>query len=118
MFTRVGRQVVLNDAGRYYANRIAPHLEEIELHTQTLMANRGVGGILELAVIPTFSSRWLLPRLHEFRALHPDITINFSEKPEPFLFAARISMPRCISTIPPGRVLSSLNSSTRRSCRC
>ncbi|MFG0228078.1 LysR family transcriptional regulator [Achromobacter sp. 413638] len=86
LFTRVGRQVVLNDAGRYYANRIAPHLEEIELHTQTLMANRGVGGILELAVIPTFSSRWLLPRLHEFRALHPDITINFSEKPEPFLF--------------------------------
>ena len=79
LFTRVGRQVVLNDAGRYYANRIAPHLEEIELHTQTLMANRGVGGILELAVIPTFSSRWLLPRLHEFRALHPDITINFSE---------------------------------------
>ncbi|WP_454691479.1 LysR family transcriptional regulator [Achromobacter aloeverae] len=86
LFTRVGRQVVLNDAGRYYANRIAPHLEEIELHTQTLMANRGAGGILELAVIPTFSSRWLLPRLHEFRALHPDITLNFSEKPEPFLF--------------------------------
>lgn len=86
LFTRVGRQVVLNGAGRYYANRIAPHLEEIELHTQTLMANRGEGSILELAVIPTFSSRWLLPRLHEFRALHPDITINFSEKPEPFLF--------------------------------
>jgi len=86
LFTRVGRQVVLNDAGRYYSTRVAPHLEEIELHTQALMANRGAGGILELAVIPTFSSRWLLPRLQEFRALHPDITINFSEKPEPFLF--------------------------------
>jgi DNA-binding transcriptional LysR family regulator len=86
LFTRVGRQVVLNDAGRYYADRIAPHLEEIEIHTQALMAHRGAGGILELAVIPTFSSRWLLPRLHEFRGLHPEITINFSERPEPFLF--------------------------------
>lgn len=86
LFTRVGRQVILNDVGRYYADRIGPHLEEIELHTQALMANRGSSGILELAVIPTFASRWLLPRLHEFRAQNPDITINFSEKPEPFLF--------------------------------
>ncbi|MBO1114389.1 LysR family transcriptional regulator [Bordetella petrii] len=86
LFTRVKKQVVLNDAGRYYADRIAPHLEEIELHTQELMAHRGAGGILELAVIPTFSNRWLLPRLYEFQALHPYITMNFSERPEPFLF--------------------------------
>src|SRR3546814_11187185 len=61
-------------------------LEEIELHTQELMAHRGAGGILELAVIPTFSNRWLLPRLYEFQALHPHITMNFSERPAPFLF--------------------------------
>src|SRR3546814_19776759 len=50
------------------------------------MAHRGAGGILELAVIPTFSNRWLLPRLYEFQALHPHITMNFSERHEPFLF--------------------------------
>lgn len=86
LFARVKKTVVLTNAGREYSANIAANLNEIELHTRALMTHKGVGGVLELAVIPTFANRWLLPRLHEFRALHPDITLNLSETPDPFPF--------------------------------
>jgi len=86
LFTRVRKQVVLNDAGRHYLKSIARNLSEIEAHTAALMSHKGVGGVLELAVIPTFANRWLLPRLRNFRERHPDIILNLSERPLPFSF--------------------------------
>ena len=86
LFSRVKGHVVLTKAGAEYSRSIATNLAELELHTRSLMANKGIGGVLELAVIPTFANRWLLPRLHEFREAHPDITLNLSEKPDPFPF--------------------------------
>ncbi|CAN7761813.1 LysR family transcriptional regulator [Cupriavidus necator] len=86
LFTRVRKQVVLNDAGRLYLKNIARNLAEIEAHTAALMAHKGVGGVLELAVIPTFANRWLLPRLRDFRERHPEIILNLSERPLPFSF--------------------------------
>jgi DNA-binding transcriptional LysR family regulator len=41
---------------------------------------------LELAVIPTFATRWLIPRLGEFNTLHPEITLNLTTRAEPFMF--------------------------------
>lgn len=32
--------------------------------------------VIELAVNPTFSTHWLIPNLHEFTKLHPDIIVN------------------------------------------
>ncbi|MBN9461175.1 MAG: LysR family transcriptional regulator [Burkholderiales bacterium] len=90
LFERVKKQVVLSEAGRHYSRTIAVNLDEIELHTRSLMAHKGAGGVLELAVIPTFANRWLLPRLHEFRRQYPDITLNLSERPEPFPFRGTI----------------------------
>ncbi|WP_420843493.1 LysR substrate-binding domain-containing protein [Lonsdalea britannica] len=40
---------------------------------------------LDIAVLPTFSSRWLIPRLSGFRALHPDITVNIAARTDPFI---------------------------------
>lgn len=86
LFDRIKKQVVLTEAGRQYSDAIGPNLDEIEMHTASLISHRGKGGILELAVIPTFGNRWLIPRLHNFFAQHPDITLNLSERPEPFSF--------------------------------
>lgn len=86
LFSRGKKQVVLTDAGRLYARNIRGNLDEIELHTKSLMQHKGAGGVLELAVIPTFASRWLLPRLHDFMKKHPGITVNLSERAEPFTF--------------------------------
>ncbi len=86
LFTRVKRQVVLNDAGRAYVENSRKSLADLEAHTLSLMANKGDDGVLELAVIPTFANRWLLPRLRDFQSKHPSIRINMTEKPLPFLF--------------------------------
>ena len=86
LFSREKQHVTLTNAGREYSRLVATNLNELELHTRQLMAHKGVGGVLELAVIPTFANRWLLPRLHEFRTAHPDITLNLSERPDPFAF--------------------------------
>jgi LysR family glycine cleavage system transcriptional activator len=86
LFDRVRKQVRLTQAGVEYARNVSVNLSELELHTRAVMSSKGVGGVLELAVIPTFANRWLMPRLHEFRELHSDITINLSETPNPFPF--------------------------------
>jgi LysR family transcriptional regulator, glycine cleavage system transcriptional activator len=86
LFSREKQHVTLTKAGRDYAGSVSANLAELELHTRSLMANKGIGGVLELAVIPTFANRWLLPRLSEFRAAHPEITLNLSERPDPFSF--------------------------------
>jgi LysR family glycine cleavage system transcriptional activator len=86
LFSREKQHVTLTKAGRDYSSSITANLSEIELHTRSLMAHKGIGGVLELAVIPTFANRWLLPRLHDFRDSHPDITLNLSDRPDPFAF--------------------------------
>ena len=86
LFSRVRKQVILNDAGLAYVKNVSKILIDIETHTLALMSNKGGAGVLELAVIPTFANRWLLPRLREFRSLYPNILVNLTEKPQPFSF--------------------------------
>jgi LysR family transcriptional regulator, glycine cleavage system transcriptional activator len=90
LFTRVRKQVILNDAGQQYVKSIAKNLADIEMQTAALMAHRNIGNVLELAVIPTFASRWLLPRLHDFRRKHPDIVLRLSERAHPFVFGETV----------------------------
>jgi LysR family glycine cleavage system transcriptional activator len=87
LFARTRRGVMLTDAGRDYGRRIGARLDEVERDTLDLMARGGRGSTLELAVVPTFGTRWLLPRLPRFLAAHPDVTVNLSSRTRPFLFA-------------------------------
>ena len=86
LFSREKKQIALTEAGRRYASAIRPSLDELEAQTLSAMGSRDGGGVLELAVIPTFAARWLLPRLPEFRRRFPQITVNISERAEPFAF--------------------------------
>jgi LysR family glycine cleavage system transcriptional activator len=82
--------VVLTDAGQRYSRAVAARLDEVERDTLDLMAQAGQGeqaGSVELAVVPTFATQWLLPRLARFHARHPGITVHFSSRTRPFLFA-------------------------------
>lgn len=38
------------------------------------------------AAIPTFASRWLIPRMADFRVKHPGISVDLSTRAEPFMF--------------------------------
>lgn len=86
LFRRSRRGVILTEAGTAYQRLVTRQLDQIERDTLNLMNRRGKGGTLELAVVPTFGTRWLLPRLPRFAQQHPDITLNLSSRTRPFLF--------------------------------
>ncbi|MBI2307328.1 MAG: transcriptional regulator GcvA [Rhodocyclales bacterium] len=86
LFNRIKRRLSLTDAGQLYARQVRDHLARLERDTLAMMAQQGAGGVLELAVIPTFATRWLIPRLADFNAARPDITLNLTTRAEPFLF--------------------------------
>jgi len=87
LFARVKNRVHLTTNGRIYWEQICSDIERLERHTLNLQAHPGDGGILELAVIPTFNARWLIPRLHDFTDKSQGIKINMTELTEPFIFA-------------------------------
>lgn len=86
LFNRIKKRLSLTDVGTMYAKQVREHLERIERDTLAAMAHRGAGGILELAVIPTFATRWLIPRLPRFYEQHPHVTLNLTTRAEPFMF--------------------------------
>jgi DNA-binding transcriptional LysR family regulator len=86
LFARVKKRVLLTPAGREYAERVRANLDRIERDTLELMGKRD-GAVLELAVIPTFATQWLIPRLAQFQQQRPDISINLSAKTSAFLFS-------------------------------
>jgi DNA-binding transcriptional LysR family regulator len=86
LFNRIKKRVTLSEAGQLYAKQVRENLKRIEHDTLSVMAHRGAGGVLELAVIPTFATRWLIPRLTSFHAAHPGITLDLTTRAEPFLF--------------------------------
>ncbi len=86
LFRRSRRGVVLTEAGQSYARRVAGQLDAVERDTLAVMGQQGAMNI-ELAVVPTFGTQWLLPRLKDFQRLHPQITVNLTNRTRPFLFA-------------------------------
>lgn len=88
LFHRVRQRVVLTDVGRIYAADVRGALTEMADLTRKAMAMSEGDSLLNLAVLPTLGTRWLIPRLGEFTALHPRVTINFAARTEPFDFAA------------------------------
>ncbi|MFL9813528.1 LysR family transcriptional regulator [Stutzerimonas sp. VN223-3] len=86
LFRRSRRGVKLTEAGQSYARRVATQLDAVERDTLSVMGQQGAQTI-ELALVPTFGTQWLLPRLQQFQALHPEITVNLTNRTRPFLFA-------------------------------
>jgi DNA-binding transcriptional LysR family regulator len=86
LFRRNKQSIQLTETGKSYANEIHRALSHIRSATLNLMTNPS-GGVLNIAVLPMFGSRWLMPRLADFLAKHPQITINTVSKLAPFDFA-------------------------------
>ncbi|NMG74460.1 transcriptional regulator GcvA [Aromatoleum diolicum] len=86
LFNRIKKRISLTEAGAVYAKRVSEDLDRLERNTISLMSHRGERNVLELAVIPTFGSRWLIPRLAQFHAANPGITVNLTTRSDPFVF--------------------------------
>jgi LysR family glycine cleavage system transcriptional activator len=88
LFERVRQRVVLTAAGTVYLQDVRRILDELRESTHRVMAFADSAATLNIAVLPTFATRWLVPRLPDFARQHPDITLNFATRLQPFNFAA------------------------------
>ncbi|MDQ3204896.1 MAG: LysR family transcriptional regulator [Pseudomonadota bacterium] len=86
LFRRSRRGVKLTEAGLSYSRRVATQLDAVERDTLSVMGQQGAN-VIELAVVPTFGTQWLLPRLKDFQQKHPEATVNLTNRTRPFLFA-------------------------------
>lgn len=88
LFERIRQRVVLTPAGAAYARELQEALGRIGTATVNTMAARGGNATLNIATLPTFGTRWLIPRLPDFAARHPQITVNLPTRIENFDFTA------------------------------
>ncbi len=86
LFERVRQRVVITDAGKLYLNDVNKVMSELKDATSRIMACGGNTNLLNLAVLPTFATRWLMPRLNDFIQKHPGVTINLATRLVPFDF--------------------------------
>jgi LysR family glycine cleavage system transcriptional activator len=83
LFVRERQTIRLTLAGDSYAREIREALRRISTASLNLRANPE-GGTLNIAILPSFGTRWLAPRLGSFLAGNPGITINLISRLRPF----------------------------------
>jgi len=74
LFHREHRKVALTDAGFEFWRVVRETLKRLD-HGILRVRAYGKPASLIVAVEPAFASRWLVPRLHDFRTLHPEIDL-------------------------------------------
>lgn len=92
LFVRTRHGVELTTAGRMYLKSVTSHLLGLERSTVDLMNHKGLGGVLKLGVVPTFATRWLLPKLQDFNERHPKINLHLETSTKPFCLVRTCSM--------------------------
>ncbi|RQQ04848.1 LysR family transcriptional regulator [Burkholderia stagnalis] len=80
LFLRKGRRIELTDVGRLYMRGVGSAITGLRNATLQAIAHRSGGGILNLAVLPTFGARWLMPRLHAFYAANPNVVVHMHSR--------------------------------------
>lgn len=84
LFERVRKRVVLSSAGRSLLPEVTGLLAQTEDMILRAMASSDGKNTLTVATLPTFGSRWLMPRVPEFLKRNPDITLDVVSRSEPF----------------------------------
>jgi len=79
LFARERQSVRLTVGGEVYAREVREALRRIATASFNLRGNPK-GGTLNLAILPTFGTRWLAPRLPSFFSQNPGITINLATR--------------------------------------
>jgi LysR family glycine cleavage system transcriptional activator len=75
LFARTPRGVVLTTAGQQYYEQVSAALQSIAEASVDLRASSRKPS-LRLVAVPGFASRWLRPRLADFRQRHPGVRIH------------------------------------------
>ncbi|MDQ1901830.1 LysR family transcriptional regulator [Paracoccus sp. WLY502] len=86
LFSRRRRRLIPTEAATRYHADISAALDLIQRGGMSLIANPE-GGSINLAVLPTFGTRWLAPRLPGFMTRHPGIMVNLTTRFQPVSFS-------------------------------
>ncbi len=77
LFRRLHRQLRLTDAGQILLPRISDALDIMAAGVERLRDDQREGG-LTVSTLESIAATWLVPRLANFRALHPEINLSLA----------------------------------------
>ncbi|MEW6693482.1 Glycine cleavage system transcriptional activator [Tepidimonas thermarum] len=86
LFRRTQHGMVLTPAGADYARHVRQRLDALERDAMDVMGRSGPADTLTLGTVPTFATRWLIPRLPQLAARHPELLVHLETRTRPFLF--------------------------------
>lgn len=86
LFLRDRQRLTPTPPASAYAAKLRDLLGGIEQATADILTEARLGGRLTVGCLPTFGSRWLVPRLSEFLSANPEIDINLVSKIRRFEF--------------------------------
>lgn len=75
LFVRMTRRIVLTEAGAQYLMAVTHALSDLTRESERLKG-REEGARLRISTSVSFASKWLAPRLHRFKALHPALDVH------------------------------------------
>ncbi|MCA3262687.1 MAG: LysR family transcriptional regulator [Telmatospirillum sp.] len=87
LFERVGRGLILTEAGEAFARGLRPSLAAISSSMLDLTGYSAGTRDLTVSTLPTFGSHWLAPRLARFAKRHPKIRLKIQTRGDAFDFA-------------------------------
>jgi len=85
LFRRSARAIALSAEGALLLPGVRRGLAELQQAIQQLRQHR-TGGVLNISTLASFLQKWVLPRLPQFYARHPDIELSIHTSPEPVDF--------------------------------
>ncbi len=79
LFRRSPQRISLTDEGQAWAAELAAVFSRLrEANRRLRQRERSVRPLVSVSVIPSFGSRWLVPRLGRFLTEHPDVDVRIS----------------------------------------
>lgn len=85
LFDRGPRSVRLTDAGKLFGHEVAEAFDKLDDATHRLLSEENSNSI-NVRIYPTLAHHWLLPRLGDFVARHPDCRIHLDTVVKPLDF--------------------------------
>lgn len=83
LFHRRYRSIEMTELGQMFFMHLRDGFEKISQAVEIVNSHRG-HGVLSIDVPPSFSSQWLMPRLHGFVMEHPEIDVRVSTRMRQF----------------------------------